>query len=130
MVSEQWDLLHYGSPFLGWLFDEESLCQIIIEHKSDVQVNANASLASSLSKVLLILTKKSGLVTSAVAPGYRGSPLADHPAATSASRGASYAGRKFLRGGRQRRVGGRGRGQVKVDPKVPKNPSFKRGFQE
>ena len=106
---------------MGWLFDEESLCQIIIEHKSDVQVNANASLASSLasslSKVLLILTKKSGLVTSAVAPGYRGSPLADHPAATSASRGASYAGRKFLRGGRQRRVGGRGGGQTKVNPK-------------
>ena len=68
--------------------------------------------------------KKSGVVTATR------SPLADHPAAASASRGTSYAGRKFPRGGRQRRVGGRGRGQVKVDPKVPRNSSFKRGFQE
>ena len=61
VVPEQRELLHSGSPFSGWPFDEESLRQIILEHKSDVQVNINASLASSLatslSKVLPILTK-------------------------------------------------------------------------
>ena len=79
------------------------------------------AVASSLSKVIPAVLGKKAFVPSVIfsgsGSGFRGSPLADQPAAASAPRGSSYAGRKFLRGGRQRRVGGRGGGQTKVNPK-------------
>ena len=92
-------------------------------------MNANDSWLPP-SPVLSVLSENSTLGSSAVASGLWGSPLADLPAAASAPRGASYAGRRVPRGGRQRGVGGRGGDQAKANPKAPKNPSFKRGFQE
>ena len=91
-------------------------------------------LASSLSKVIPAVLGKKVFVPSVFfsgsGSGFRGSPLADHPAATSAPRGSSYAGRRFLRGGRQRGAGGREGYQAKANLKAPKNSSVKRGFQE
>ena len=122
--------LHASSPFTGLLFDEDILDSLISDHKSDSATSVNLKLASSLEMVIPAILgkgKKRPAHSTSSDVGFKGSPLAGHPAAASGSKAPTFVGHNTYKGGRGRGSGSGGGNQKKVNPKTPKNSS--QGFQ-
>ena len=101
-------------PFSGYLFNQDVLDEVLLEHKSDVQLQSNVNLANTIAKAIPAIIRsgvqKKAPKQSQPSPGMAamGSPLTGPHSSASAAWAPHFAKQKFVKRGRGR--GGRGRG--------------------